>query len=82
MTKTTESVLFLFSPPMQACYSLSSAPTINVCSIIFIIVISSSPINNKFYRPFSVALLYSNYGLLSDMYVFETFLSVHHLVAN
>ena len=27
MTKTTESVLFLFSPPMQACYSLSSAPT-------------------------------------------------------
>ena len=27
MTKTTESVLFLISPPMQACYSLSSAPT-------------------------------------------------------
>ena len=27
MTKTTESVFFLFSPPMQACYSLSSAPT-------------------------------------------------------
>ena len=27
MTKTTESVLFLFSPPIQACYSLSSAPT-------------------------------------------------------
>ena len=27
MTKTSESVLFLFSPPMQACYSLSSAPT-------------------------------------------------------
>ena len=27
MTKTTESALFLFSPPMQACYSLSSAPT-------------------------------------------------------
>ena len=30
MTKTTESVSFLFSPPMQACYSLSSAPTTNV----------------------------------------------------
>ena len=28
MTKTSESVLFLFSPPMQACFSLSSAPTI------------------------------------------------------
>ena len=28
MTKTSESVLFLFSLPMQACYSLSSAPTI------------------------------------------------------
>ena len=28
MTKTTESGLFLFSPPIQACYSLSSAPTI------------------------------------------------------
>ena len=28
MTKTSESVLFLFSPPMQACYSLSSAPTV------------------------------------------------------
>ena len=27
MTKTTESVLFLFSPTTQACYSLSSAPT-------------------------------------------------------
>ena len=27
MTKPSESVLFLFSPPMQACYSLSSAPT-------------------------------------------------------
>ena len=33
MTKTAESVLFLFSPPMQACYSLSSAPTINLSFI-------------------------------------------------
>ena len=30
MTKTSESVLFLFSPPMQACYSLSSAPTVTI----------------------------------------------------
>ena len=29
MTKTTESVLFLFSPTTQACYSLSSAPTMH-----------------------------------------------------
>ena len=30
MTKTTESVLFLFSPTTQACYSLSSAPTMKL----------------------------------------------------
>ena len=30
MTKTTESVLFLFSPTTQACYSLSSAPTTDI----------------------------------------------------
>ena len=34
MTKTTESVLFLFSPPMQACYSLSSALTILFAKIV------------------------------------------------
>ena len=33
MTKTTESVLFLFFPPMQACYSLSLAPTNCVSNI-------------------------------------------------
>ena len=44
MTKTTESVLFLFSPTTQACYSLSSAPTkennetIGFCLIFLLIV--------------------------------------------
>ena len=41
----------------------------------FFIVFSSSPINNKFYRPSSVALLYSISGLLRDMYVLEMFIS-------
>ena len=30
---------------------------INICHLIFIIVFSSGPINNKFYRPFSLVLL-------------------------
>ena len=34
MTKTTESVLFLFSPTTQACYSLSSAPTMAIFDLL------------------------------------------------
>ena len=54
----------------------------NVCDLIFIIVLSISPIFNNFYRPSSVALLYFIGCLLNDVYVFESFLSLHHLVAN
>ena len=45
------------------------------------IVFSSSPISN-FHRPSKVALFYSISGLLNDMYVFDSFLSLPHLVAN
>ena len=46
------------------------------------IIFSSRPINNKFYRPSKVALLNSVNVLLNAMYVFERFLSLPHLVAN
>ena len=55
---------------------------ISVCCLIFIIVLSSNPIINEFHRPSSVALLYYIGCLLNDVYVFESFLSLHHLVAN
>ena len=54
----------------------------NVCCLIFIIAFSSSPIIKTFYRPSSQTLLYSIGCLFNDMYVFESFLSLRHLVAN
>ena len=53
----------------------------NVCCLIFFIVFSSLFINN-FHRPSSVALFYFIGCLLIEMYVFESFLSLHHLFAN
>ena len=46
-----------------------------VCCLVFIIVLSSSPIINNFLWPFSVALLYLIGCLLNDVYVIESFLS-------
>ena len=37
---------------------------------------------NNFHWPSSMAFLYSEDVFLDDMYVFESFLSLHHLVAN
>ena len=54
----------------------------NVFCFIFIFVLSSSHIINNVHRPSRVALFYSIGCLWNDMYVFESFLSVHHLVAN
>ena len=54
----------------------------NVCFLIFIIVLSSSPNINNFHRPSSVALSYFIGCFLNDVYVFESFLYLHHLVAN
>ena len=45
----------------------------NICCLIFIIVLTSSPIINNFHLAYSVALLYSIGCLLNDMYVFESF---------
>ena len=45
----------------------------------FFIVFSSSPLNQKFHRPSNVSLFYSINGLLKDTYVFDCFLSRHHL---
>ena len=53
-----------------------------VCYLSFIIVFSSSPINNKFHRSSSVELFDSIFGLLNDIDGFERFLSLYHLVAN
>ena len=44
-------------------------------------IFSSSTINNKFHRPYNVALFCSIGELSNDMYVFESFLSLHHFVA-
>ena len=46
----------------------------NVCSLIFIIVFSSSPIINNFQSLSSVALSYFIGCLLNAVYVFESFL--------
>ena len=54
----------------------------NICCLIFIIVLSSSPVINNVNRPSRVTLLYSIGCIWSDMYGFESFLSPHHLVAN
>ena len=54
----------------------------NICCLIFIIVLSSSPVINNVNRPSMVTLLYSIGCIWSDMYGFESFLSLHHLVAN
>ena len=55
----------------------------NICCLIFFIfVLSSSPIINNFHRPFSVTLSYFIGCLLNDVYVFKSFPSHHHLVAN
>ena len=54
----------------------------NVCCLIFIFVLSSSPNIINFHRPSVVALTYCVGCLLDDVYVFESFLSLHHLVAN
>ena len=48
----------------------------------FLSFFSSSPISNKLHRPSIMALLYSIGGLLNDVYIFESFLSPHLLVAN
>ena len=50
MTKTTESVLFLFSPPMQACYSLSSAPTVTLMLLNFVGKVENLSQNNCFMK--------------------------------
>ena len=54
----------------------------NCCYLIFIFVFSSIPVINNLHRPSSVALLYFIGCLLNDVYVFESFLSLHDLVAN
>ena len=48
----------------------------------FLIVFSGSPIINNVHWPPGMALLYSIGCLLNDMYVFESFLPLHFLVAN
>ena len=50
--------------------------------LLFIIVLSSSSIIKNVHRPSRVALLYFIGCLWNDMYVFESFLSLHHLLAN
>ena len=55
---------------------------LSVCCWMFIIVLSSNPNVDNVHRRSSVSLLYSIGCLLNDMYVFEFFLSLHHLVAN
>ena len=52
-----------------------------VCFFIFIFVLTSCPIINKFHRNSSVLVLYSIGCLMNVMYVFEVFLSLH-LAAN
>ena len=54
----------------------------NVCYLILIMVFSSTPIHKNFDRQSNVAFFYSINELLNDMYVFESFLSLHFLVAN
>ena len=54
----------------------------NVCCLIFSIVLSSNHIINNVHRPSRVALLYSIGCLWNNLYVFESFLSLHHLEAN
>ena len=49
---------------------------------VLIFIFSSSPIINNFHRPRGVALSYFIGCLLNDVYVFESFLSFHLLVAN
>ena len=49
---------------------------------VFIFVPSSSPIIKYFHEPSSVAFSYCIGCLLNDVYVFESCLSLHHLVAN
>ena len=55
---------------------------VNVYCSILIIIFSSSSFINNFHRPSSVALSYFIACLLNDGYVFKSFLSLHHLVAN
>ena len=50
--------------------------------LLFIIVLSSSSIIKNLHRPSRVALLYLIGCLWNDMYVFGSFLSLHHLLAN
>ena len=50
--------------------------------LLFIIVLSSSSIIKNVHRPSKVALFYFIGCLWNDMYVFESFLSLHHLLAN
>ena len=50
--------------------------------LLFIIVLSSSSIIKNVHRPSRVALLYFIGCLWNDMFVFESFLSLHHLLAN
>ena len=52
-----------------------------VCCLDFLIVLSSSPINNFRWHS-SVALSHFIGCLYNDVYDFECFLSLHHLVAN
>ena len=54
----------------------------DVCCLIFIIVLSSRSTINHVHRPYSVALLYLIGSLLNDVNVFESFLPLHHLLAN
>ena len=57
------------------CYRHQFLVGLNVCYSIFV-VYSSSPINLKFHRPPSVALLYSISGVLNDICVFKVYLFV------
>ena len=53
----------------------------NVGYLSFIFVFPSTPLINNFHQPSSVASYFIG-CLLDDLYVFESFLSLHHLVAN
>ena len=48
----------------------------------FFFVFPSKLITNNFHWPSGIALFYSIGCLLNDMYVFESFLSLHRLVNN
>ena len=65
-------------------YLLYLVLVVNACYLKFFlfIVLSSSPIINNVHQPSRVALLFFIGCLWNDMYVFESFLSLHHLVAN